>query len=95
MSLDEKTVQHVAKLAALALDENDVEKAKKELSDILDYVNQLSEVNTHGVRPTSHVHGVTNAFRDDIIKDSLAVEDVAKNAPDFGHSGFLVPKIVQ
>ncbi len=94
MSLTEKEVLHVAKLAAIELQPGEVEQTKKELSDILDYIAQLSKVSSRGVKPTSHAHGIVNFFRDDIIKDSFSVDELEKNAPDFRDGYFRVPKII-
>ncbi len=95
MSLTEKEVRHVAKLSALELNDDEVESRRKELSDILDYVERLGQLTTRGVLPTSHVHGVINFFRDDIIKDSFPVEDLEAIAPDFKNGSFRVPKIIE
>jgi aspartyl-tRNA(Asn)/glutamyl-tRNA(Gln) amidotransferase subunit C len=94
VSISEKDVRHVAKLAALELADGDVEKTHRELSDILQYVEQLQKISTNGVPPTSHVHGVINAFRDDIIKDSISLQEIEKIAPDFTQGFFRVPKII-
>ena len=94
MSLTEKDVRHAAKLAALKLEDNEVEAQRRELEQILGYVARLSDLQTRGVVPTSHVHGVTNFFRDDLIKDSLSVEEVERLAPDFKNGSFRVPKII-
>lgn len=93
-AIDEKTVRHVAKLAALALSDSDVEKTRRELNDILEYVNRLSQVNTNNIEPTSHVHGVVNVFREDVIQDSLPLSALKEMAPAFGTGGFRVPKII-
>lgn len=94
MALTEKEVLHVAKLSAIALTPEETEEFRKELSDILEYVDQLGVIHTQGVQATSHVHGVVNAFRDDITKESLSLEKVQENAPDFAGSGFRVPKVI-
>ncbi len=94
MSLSDKEVLHVAKLAALAVQPNEVEKLRRELNDILGYFEKLSEVQTRGVLPTSHVHGIVNTFREDVVQDSLPVEKLEQNAPDFIASSFRVPKIL-
>lgn len=94
MSLTEDDVRHVAKLSAIKITEEEIPQLKRDLGDILGYVERLSTLSTHGVEPTSHVHGVVNAFRDDIIKDSFPTEDVSRNAPDFAAGFFRVPKIV-
>lgn len=85
---------HIAKLASLELSNEETESLKSDLSTILEYVNALSELPTEGVVPTSHVHGSYNAFRDDIIKDSLSIDSVKQNAPNFGSGGFRVPKVI-
>ncbi|MCC6931792.1 MAG: Asp-tRNA(Asn)/Glu-tRNA(Gln) amidotransferase subunit GatC [Deltaproteobacteria bacterium] len=94
MAITEETVKKVAKLSCLELNEEELHKMKQQISDILDYVEQLSKIPTEGVKPTSHVHGVTNAFRDDVVKESLPVEKVQKIAPDFRSGSFCVPKII-
>jgi len=94
MPLNEKIVRHMAKLAALALSDEEISKRKDELDELLSYVAKLDSVSTIGVVPTSHAHGAINAFRDDIIKISLPVGQVVSNAPDFVKGGFRVPKII-
>ncbi len=94
MSLTEAQVKHVAKLASIELSEEEVKKTMGQINDILDYINKLSEVNTKGVIPTSHVHGVVNAFRDDVVKEPLPIETIEQNAPVFKNGCFIVPKIV-
>ena len=94
MSLTEEEVRHVAKLACLALSDEEAKKIKNQLSSILDYIDKLSELNTKGVVPTSHVHGVVNAFRDDVVKESLAIEALEQNSPGFRNGCYVVPKIL-
>ena len=94
MSLSENEVRHIAKLAALQLNDDEVKHYQQELNQILGYVEQLSEVDTKGVAPTSHVHGVVNGFREDIVKPSLSSDDLKKIAPDFCPEGFRVPKVI-
>ncbi len=94
MSLTEKDVRHVARLSALRIEDHELPHYQEQLGDILNYVQSLSELQTRGVLPTSHVHGVVNFFRDDIIKDSLSVDEVEKIAPEFRNGCFRVPKII-
>jgi len=94
LSLTDKDVRHIAKLSALEVSEEDLPARAKELGEILNYVERLAAVSTRGVVPTSHVHGVVNFFRDDIIRDSLPVEELERIAPDFKNSSFRVPKII-
>lgn len=94
MSITLDDVRHVAKLSALQLGEEELEKRAQELSDILAYVDKLSSLSTRGIPPTSHVHGVVNAFREDVVFESLPVEELKKSAPDFKNENFRVPKIL-
>ena len=94
MSISEKEVIYVAKLAALQLKDEEVAKTIKELNEILGTIDDLQSISTAGVEPTSHVHGSVNAFRDDIIQDSFTNEQVAEIAPDFENGFFKVPKII-
>lgn len=94
MTLTKDDVRHVAKLAALKLNEDEVALRAKELGDVLDYVNKLATVSTRGVVPTCHVHGVVNFFREDIIRDSFSPKEIENIAPDFLNGSFRVPKII-
>lgn len=94
MSLSREDVLNVAKLSALAVSEQEISMLQTDLGAIINYVENLSSVDTSNIEPTSHVHGVVNAFREDIVKDSLEVEKVLKNAPEYAGSSFKVPKII-
>lgn len=80
MQLDKTQVQKVAKLASLPLTPEEEEKFSKELSETLDYVKQLDEVDTSGIEPTSQVTGLVNVTREDIVGESLSQEQALSNA---------------
>lgn len=67
MALTKKEIEHIALLARLGLTEEEKEKYTKQLSSILDYVEQLKEVDTEGVEPAAQVTGLENVMRDDAI----------------------------
>ncbi len=94
MALSKDDIEHIATLAALELSEEEFTAAHKELNDIMSYIDQLQAVDTRGVVATSHVHGVVNAFRDDVIRPSFSEEQVEKNAPSIDERGFRVPKVI-
>lgn len=75
MALSSDDVRHIAKLARLHLEDNEVEKFTRELSSILDYVDMLQEVDTKNVEPTAQVTGLTNSFREDEIIEKDATPD--------------------
>lgn len=74
-ALTKAQVEHIAKLARLTLTPAEAEKMTKELSSILQYVEQLNEVNTDNVPPTAQVTGLTNTLREDQVKPSEAAPD--------------------
>ncbi|MCK4262278.1 Asp-tRNA(Asn)/Glu-tRNA(Gln) amidotransferase subunit GatC [bacterium] len=95
MKISKKDVEHVAKLARLRLAEEEKEKFGKQLSEILEYVKKLNELDTEKVEPTSHVVPLKNVMREDEVRPSLPVEDVLRNAPVREGKYFKVPKIIQ
>jgi len=84
-------VLHVARLARLALSEDEIEPMARELSAVLDHVATISELDLDGVPPTSHVVEVTGGLRDDVARPSLPREVALAQAPDASDEGFLVP----
>ena len=94
MKITKDQVLYVADLARLNLDETAIDKFAGKIGDILDYVDKLNEVNTKGVKPTSHAIFLTNAFRDDEQREHLDREQVLANAPQKEAGNFIVPKVV-
>lgn len=74
-SLTADEVRHIAKLARLKLSDEEVKKFTKEMDAILRYIEMLNEVNTENVEPTAQVTGLTNVFREDIVKPSEATTE--------------------
>jgi len=94
MKITKDEVLYVADLAHLNLDEAAIEKFAGQIGDILDYVDKLNEVDTEGVKPTSHAITLTNAFREDEQQEHLDREQVLANAPQKEDGNFVVPKVV-
>lgn len=96
MSIDEKTVRKVAKLARLALPEERVAPMAAELNGIMAWIEQLNEVDVDGVEPmTSAVEGMSLPMRDDVVTAGGDPERVLKNAPKAEDGFFVVPKVVE
>lgn len=93
ISIDE--VKHVAKLAHLALSDEELLHCGEQLNRILEHFQALSEIDTTDVPITSHAILMVNHYREDVIHDSLPVEDVVANAPDGVDEFFRVPRIVE
>ena len=94
MSLTVDQVRWVAHLGRLELSENDVDLMAKQLSSIVDYVDQLKQVNTDGVEPMAHAVDVQNVFRDDEPAPSLPVDDALANAPAAPRRLLRVPAVL-
>lgn len=95
MAVDEKTVRRIAHLARIKLDDADVEPMMKELNGILDWVEQLGEVNTDGVEPMTSVVAQKMRWREDVVSDGNIQEDVLKNAPEAQFGFYAVPKVIE
>jgi aspartyl-tRNA(Asn)/glutamyl-tRNA(Gln) amidotransferase subunit C len=89
--IDRAEVLHVARLARLALSDDEVERMARELSAVLDHVEKISELDLDGVAPTSHVVDVANPLREDEPVPSLPREEALASAPAVEDDGFLVP----
>ena len=88
-----KDVEHVAKLARLELTESEKEKFTQQLDSILQYVEQMNEIDTTGVEPMSHVIPVTNVMREDKVVYTNTKQELMQNAPEEEDGFFRVPKI--
>ncbi|WP_411954855.1 Asp-tRNA(Asn)/Glu-tRNA(Gln) amidotransferase subunit GatC [Alkalibacillus sp. S2W] len=87
-------VKHVADLARLAISEEEAEKYSEQLSAIIDFSEQLNELDTTNVEPTTHVLDMKNVMRADEPKEWISKEDALKNAPDQKDGQFRVPSIL-
>jgi len=93
MALTTKEVEHVARLARLRLAPDELEKMRVQLSNILDHIDLLKEVDVSDVAPTAQVTDLLNILRSDEVRASLPREDVLANAPDKQDGMFKVKAI--
>jgi len=93
-SLDEAAVRHVAHLARLQMPDDEITRFADQLSSILAYFEQLSELDTTGVAPTAHPLPVANVFREDEVRPGLDPERALANAPQRQDQFFRVPKVL-
>ena len=91
--INKEEVKHVAKLARLELTDEEVNKYSQQLGSILEYVEQMNEVNTTGIEPMPHAIPVYNVMREDIVKYEQTKEELMANAPFEEEGLFRVPKI--
>lgn len=93
--IDDETIEYVGILAKLELSQEEKEAAKKDMGRMLDYIDQLNELDTSGVEPMSHVFPIHNVFREDVVGEAGDREAVLKNAPERTDEAFVVPKIIE
>jgi aspartyl-tRNA(Asn)/glutamyl-tRNA(Gln) amidotransferase subunit C len=94
MAISRQEVAHVAGLARLELDSAQLESYAEELSQILNYMDKLGEVDTEGVEPTYHALGSINVEREDKVQVRLTRDEVLANAPEANEEAIIVPKII-
>ncbi|HEX3954363.1 MAG TPA: Asp-tRNA(Asn)/Glu-tRNA(Gln) amidotransferase subunit GatC [Stellaceae bacterium] len=95
MALDKATVAHIATLARIRLSDSELETLGAELSGILNWIEQLNEVNTDNVAPMTSVAAMALPMRDDIVTDGDRRGAVVGNAPLSTKGFFVVPKVVE
>ena len=95
MSVDNATVRRVARLARIAVTDDDVEAMKGELNTILGFVEQLSEVDVTGVEPMTSVIPMVMKQRQDVVTDGAKAQDIVANAPAEEENFFMVPKVIE
>jgi aspartyl-tRNA(Asn)/glutamyl-tRNA(Gln) amidotransferase subunit C len=95
MSVSHEQVRHIARLARIAMSDEELERLVPELNAIIGWVEQLGEVNTEGVEPLTAVIAQKLRLRDDKVTDGNIREDVLANAPLAQHGFFAVPKVIE
>jgi aspartyl-tRNA(Asn)/glutamyl-tRNA(Gln) amidotransferase subunit C len=95
MKITGAEVKHVARLARLKLSEEEVETFTGQMGAILAYIEKLNELDTDGIVPTAHAVPMENAFREDMERPSIGVEQALANAPERVDGFFRVPKVIE
>lgn len=89
-------IEHIAKLSRLELTDEEKKLYSEQLSSVLEYVEQLGEVETENVEPTANVTGLSNVWRADAIeKSDITHNDIGQNAPEFKDGSFVVPGVFE
>ena len=95
MALDTADVKRIARLARIAVPEEELPALAKELNGLLAWVEQLGEVDTADVAPMTSVVAVTLPMREDVVSDGGIPEKILANAPEAAGNFFAVPKVVE
>ncbi|MBD8034404.1 MULTISPECIES: Asp-tRNA(Asn)/Glu-tRNA(Gln) amidotransferase subunit GatC [Solibacillus] len=93
--ISKEEVKHVAHLARLAITEEEAEKFAEQLGKITDFAEQLNELDTTNVEPTSHVLPLVNVLREDVAKEGLPLEKVMLNVKEQEEGQIKVPSIME
>lgn len=92
--ISDETIEYAGILAKLELSDDEKERAKKDMGEMLDYIDKLNELDTTNVEPMSHVFPVHNVFREDTVTHEDGHEDTLANAPERNGDSFVVPKTI-
>lgn len=90
-----ETIDYVSILAKLKLTPEETEGARSDMQKMLDYVEKLNELDTDGVEPMTHLFPYDNVFREDIVTNGDAREEMLVNAPKTKDGQYLVPKTIE
>jgi aspartyl-tRNA(Asn)/glutamyl-tRNA(Gln) amidotransferase subunit C len=94
MKITRAEVEHIATLARLELTEAEIEQLQRDLSEILEFVDQLNELDTTQVLPTAHVVPQEDVLRDDVTRSSMPTEEALSNAPEVEEGYFRVHAVL-
>ena len=95
MPVSTEHVRHIARLARIAMSDEEIERLAPELNNILGWVEQLGEVNTDGIEPLTAVIDQKLRLRDDAVTDGNIRDEILANAPEAQHGFFAVPKVIE
>ena len=95
LKLDTNTINKISKLARIRLSEEEAKDLLKDMNSILDWVEQLNEVNTDSVEPLANISSSILPQRKDEAKDINSTDEILKNSPDKLEGYFAVPKVVE
>jgi aspartyl-tRNA(Asn)/glutamyl-tRNA(Gln) amidotransferase subunit C len=95
MSVSPEQVRHIARLARIAMSDEELARLVPELNNILGWVEQLGEVDTDGVEPLATVIDQKLRLRDDVVNDGNIRDEILANAPEAQHGFFAVPKVIE
>lgn len=95
MKISKDDVINTAELARLEFSDEKLEKFTDQLGNILEYIEDLNELNTEKITPTSYGLEVSTPLREDIVNQTITVEEALQNAPESENGFFVVPKVIE
>lgn len=95
MTIDKQTIDKVANLARIAIEDKEVDTLMADMNKILTFMEKLNELDTTGVAPLVYMNAEENVWREDEVKQEMTVEEGLKNAARHNENFFMVPKIIE
>lgn len=95
MNIDKQTIEKVADLARIKVQDHEIEGLREEMNKILTFMEKLNELDTDHVEPLVYMNKEVNVWREDVVKQEISVEEGLKNAAKHNESYFMVPKIIE
>ena len=95
MTIDLKTIKHIAKLSRVSLSDQKANKLATDLNSIFDLIEKLNELKTDNVSPLTSIAETTLKFREDVVKTENIREQIVKNSPEKNKDYFVVPKVIE
>jgi aspartyl-tRNA(Asn)/glutamyl-tRNA(Gln) amidotransferase subunit C len=95
MNISVEDIKHLTRLSKLHFNQVEAGYYVQDLKRIIEYVEKLNEIDLEEITPTAHILPIKNVFREDEVKQSMAVSEILKNAPDAQEDCFHVPQVVE
>ena len=95
MTVSTEMIDNLAKLARLQFSDEEKEELKKDLAQMIGFIDKLNELDTEGVEPLMHMSPRINVLREDVVQGSITREEALLNAPEKNDEFFLVPKVIK
>ena len=95
MSIDKDTVKHIAKLARISLDKKKIDSLSKDLTSIIEFIEQLNKLNTEKTVPLTSIINASLQSREDKVSDGKIRDQILKNSPGKNEEFFVVPKVIE
>ena len=95
MTIDLKTIKHIAKLSRISVDDEKAKKLAGDLNSIFDFIEKLNELKTDQIKPLTSIAETSLKLRNDEIKNKNIIEVIIKNSPEKNDDYFVVPKVIE
>ena len=95
MSIDQKTVKHISKLARISINEKKAKNLANDLTNIFKFIEKLNKLDTKNIEPLTSIAETKLHLREDIIKDANIRDQILENSPEKNKEFFVVPKVIE